>query len=50
MDALPEDINVDETSDGDLRIQVRLDQSYVNLWEWGLRVDKSLDFTLRPDP
>ena len=49
MDASPEDISVDETADGDLRIHVTLDQSYVNLWEWG-PIDKSLDLTLVVDP
>ena len=49
MDASPEDISVDETADGNLRIHVTLDQSYVNLWEWG-PIDKSLDLTLVVDP
>ncbi len=47
-DGLPEDISVDETVDGNLRIQVTLDESYVNLWEWE-PIDKSLDLTLVVD-
>ena len=31
MDGSPEDISVDKTNDGNLRIHVRLDESYVNL-------------------
>ena len=48
-DGLPEDISVDETSDGNLRLQVTLDESYVDLWEWG-PIDKALDLTLVIDP
>ena len=48
MDASPEDISVDETADGNLRIHVTLDESYVNLWEWD-PIDKSLDLTLVVD-
>ena len=47
-DGLPEDIRVDQTLDGNLRIHVTLDESYVNLWEWG-PIDKSLDLTLVVD-
>ena len=47
-DGLPEDISVDETLDGNLRIHITLDESYVNLWEWG-PIDKSLDLTLVVD-
>ncbi len=47
-DGLPEDISVDETIDGNLRIHVTLDDSYVNLWEWE-PIDKSLDLTLIVD-
>ena len=47
-DGLPEDISVDETFDGNLRIHVTLGESYVNLWEWG-PIDKSLDLTLIVD-
>ena len=47
-DGLPEDISVDETLDGNLRIHTTLDESYVNLWEWG-PIDKSLDLTLVAD-
>ncbi len=49
MDAAPESITVDETADGNLRIHVTLDHSYVNLWEWA-PTDKSVDFTLVVDP
>ena len=49
MDAAPESIAVDETADGNLRIHVTLDHSYVNLWEWD-PIDKSVDFTLVVDP
>ena len=48
-DGLPEDISVDETLDGKLRIHVTLNESYVNLWEWG-PIDKSLDLTLVLNP
>ena len=47
-DGLPEDISVDETLDGNLRIHVTLDESYANLWEPG-PTDKSLDLTLVVD-
>ena len=44
MDGSSEDISVDETSDGKLRLQVTLDESYVNMWD---RTGKdSLDLTL----
>ena len=44
MDGLPEDISVDETPDGNLRLQVTLDESYVNMWDWA--PGNSLDLTL----
>lgn len=47
-DGLPEDISVDETHDGNLRIHVTLDESYAALWEWA-PIDKSLDITLVVD-
>ena len=43
-DGLPEDISVDDTADGNLRLQVTLDESYVNMWDWTGR--DSLDLTL----
>ena len=49
MDGSPEDISVDKTTDGNLRIHVRLDESYVNLWEWR-PIDKTLDLTLVLNP
>ena len=49
MDGSSEDISVDETSDGNLRLQVTLDDSYVNLWKWG-PIDKTLDLTLVLNP
>ena len=49
MDAVPGNITVDETADGKLRMHVTLDQSFVNLWEWG-PIDKSLDFTIVLNP
>ena len=48
MDASPDDISVDETADGNLRLQVTMDDSYVNMWDW-TGVD-SLDLTLVLDP
>ena len=42
MDGSPEDITVDETADGDLRIHVTL--SYVNMWDWD--PGDTLDLTL----
>ncbi len=47
-DGLPEDISIDETADGDLRLQVTLDESYVNMWDW--TPGDSLDFALVLDP
>ena len=47
-DASPEDITVDEATDGNLRIRVTLDDSYLELWEWN-PIDKSLDLTLVVD-
>ena len=48
-DGSSEDISVEETADGHLRLQVTLDHSYVYMWEWK-PVDKSLNFTLVVDP
>ena len=48
-DGSPEDISVDETADGNLRLQATLDESYVNMWEWA-PIHKSLDLTLIADP
>ena len=48
-DASPEDVSVEETADGNLRLRVTLDHSYVYMWEWQ-PIDKSLDFTLIVDP
>ena len=48
-DGSPQDISVEETADGNLRLQVTLDHSYVYLWDWK-PVDKSLDFTLVVNP
>lgn len=48
MDASPEDISVDETADGYLRLRVTMDDSYVNMWDW-TGID-SLDLTLVLDP
>ncbi len=51
MDASPEDITLDTTPDGNLRIHVTLDDSYVNFWKWEDHpIDKSLDLTLVVDP
>ena len=48
-DGSSEDVSVEETADGNLRLQVTLDHSYVYMWEWQ-PIDKSLDFTLIVDP
>ena len=48
-DGSPEDISVEETADGNLRLQITLDHSYVYMWEW-VPIDKSLDFTLVVEP
>ena len=48
MDGSPEDISVDETADGNLRLQVTMDDSYVNMWDW-TGID-SLNLTLMLDP
>ena len=48
MDGSSEDISVDETTDGNLRLRVTLDKSYVNMWDW-TGID-SLDLTLVLDP
>ncbi len=48
-DGSSEDISIEETADGHLRLQVTLDRSYVYMWEWK-PIDKSLDFTLDIDP
>ena len=48
-DGSSEDISVEETADGNLRLQVTLDHSYMYMWEWK-PIDKSLDFTLIVDP
>ena len=47
-DGSPEDIRVDETADGNLRLQATLDESYVNMWDW--TEEDSLDVTLVLDP
>ena len=48
-DGSSEDISVEETVDGHLRLRVTLDHSYVYMWDWS-PVDESLDFTLVVDP
>ena len=48
-DGSSEDISIEETADGHLRLQVTLDPSYIYMWEWG-PIDKSVDFTLVVDP
>ena len=48
MDGTAEDIGIDETADGNLRLQVTLDKSYVHMWDWTGR--DSLDLTLVLDP
>ena len=48
-DASQEDITVNKATDGNLRIRVTLDDSYLDLWEWN-PIDKSLDLTLVVDP
>ena len=48
MDGSPEDVSVDETADGNLRLRATLDESYVNLWDWA--PGDSLDLTLVLDP
>ena len=48
MYASPEDVRVDETSDGNLSLQVTLDEYYVNLWDW--TPGDSVDFTLVVNP
>ena len=47
-DGSTEDIGVDETSDGNLRFRVTLDESYVYMWDW--TPGDSVDFTLVVDP
>ena len=47
-DGSPEDIRVDETADGNLRLQATLDESYVNMLDW--TGTDSLDLTLVLDP
>ena len=49
MDGSPKEISVDKATNGNLRIHVKLDESYINLWEWA-PIDKSLDLTLVVDP
>ena len=48
-DGSSEDISVEETANGHLRLRVTLDYSYAYMWEWK-PIDKSLDFTLVVDP
>ena len=48
MDGSPEDISVDKTTDGNLRLHVTLDESYINLWDW--TPGDSVDFTLVVNP
>ena len=48
MDGSPEEISVDETTDGDLLLSTTLDETYPSMWDWK-GVD-SLDFTLMIDP
>ncbi len=49
IDGSPEDVSVDKAPDGNLRIQVRLDESYAYMWEWRPN-GKSLDLALVVDP
>ena len=48
-DGSPEDISIEETDDGHLRIQVTLDRSYLHAFDWGA-IDRALDFKLVVDP
>ena len=47
-DGSSEDIIVDETVNGHLRLRVTLDESYVNMWDW--TGEDSLDLALVLDP
>ena len=47
-DGSSEDIGVDETSGGNLRFRVKLDESYVYMWDW--EPGDSMDFTLVVNP
>ena len=49
MDVSPEEIRLEVTQNENLRIRVTLDESFVNLWDWG-PIDKSLDLTLVLNP
>ena len=48
MDGSPEDISIEETPGGSISLQVTLDHSYVNMWNWTGR--DSLDLALVVDP
>ena len=48
MDGSSEDMSIDETDDGHLRLQATLDESYVNMWDW--TGEDSLDLTLVVEP
>ena len=47
-DGSAEDIGVDETSGGNLRFRVELDESYLYMWDW--TPGESVDFTLVVNP
>ena len=49
MDGSPEDIGINETSEGNIRLQVSLDSSYVNMWDWTGRDSLDLALVLDPD-
>ena len=51
-DGSPEDITIDESADGSLRIQVTLDDSYGTIWDsiWDWTPGDSIDLTLILNP
>ena len=48
MDGSSRDIVINEMADGNLQLEVTLDASYVNMWDW--TGEDSLDLTLAIDP
>ncbi len=49
MDGSPEDISIEETTEGNIRLQVFLDPSYVNMWDWTGRDSLDLALVLEPE-
>ena len=49
-DSTADDFTVESTDDGNVRLHIRMDESYVHMFDWVEDGRESLDFTLELDP